>query len=37
MPGSTSAYRLYWDGDPSEAISHFIEEINRDGTALKAV
>jgi hypothetical protein len=36
-PGSTSAYRLYWDSEPSEAIARFIEEINKDVAALKAV
>ena len=36
-PGSTSAYRLYWDSEPSEAISHFIMEINKDVAALKAI
>lgn len=36
-PGCTSAYRLYWDSDPSEALSHFIKEINKDAAALKAV
>jgi len=37
MPGGTSGYRLYWDSEPSEATKHFINEINEDAAALKAV
>lgn len=36
-PGSTSAYRLYWDSEPTEAMKHFIIEINKDVAALRAI